>query len=283
MIYDYGKYRHKTMLVRHQSLLKFSSFIHHLCSRTMKIRHFNALEDNYMYLITSDKSNECAVVDPAEPAELVKTIKNEGLKLTTILTTHHHYDHAGGNSKMLEMMGAEKDQIQVVGGDKSLQALTHPVKDNEKLQIGELEVTCLSTPCHTAGHVCYVVSDGREQAVFTGDTLFIGGCGKFFEGTAAQMQSSLQKLASLDPKTLVYCGHEYTKKNLEFAATVEPDNQDLKSKQASLKSVTIPSTIGDELKFNPFMRTNQASVQAFTGKKDPVECMAELRERKNKF
>lgn len=81
----------------------------------------------------------------------------------------------------------------------------------------------------------------------------------------------------------MYCGHEYTKKNLEFAATVEPDNNDIKSKQASLKSVTIPSTIGDELKFNPFMRTNQASVQAFTGKRDLVECMAELRERKNKF
>ncbi|CAF2853003.1 unnamed protein product [Rotaria sp. Silwood2] len=180
-------------------------------------------------------------------------------------------------------MGAEKGQIKVVGGDRSLQGLTHPVKDNEKFQIGELEVTCLLTPCHTAGHVCYLVTDKVQQAVFTGDTLFIGGCGKFFEGSAAQMQSSLQKLAALDPKTLVYCGHEYTKKNLEFAATVEPDNQDLKAKQASLKSVTIPSTVCDELKFNPFMRTNQKSVQAFTGKTDPIECMAELRERKNKF
>ena len=146
--------------------------------------------------------------------------------------------------------------------------------------------------------------DGKEQAVFTGDTLFIGGCGRFFEGTAAQMQSSLQKLAALDPNTvrdvvlfptdqieensfdyvqLVYCGHEYTKQNLAFASAVEPDNKDLQSKQASLKSVTIPSTIGDELKFNPFMRTNHATVQAFTGKQDPVECMAVLRERKNKF
>ena len=120
------------------------------------------------------------------------------------------------------------------------------------------------------------------------------------------MQSSLQKLASLDPSTVsqshplqkmdsllfllissifqfVYCGHEYTKKNLEFAAMVEPTNTDLQMKRADLKSVTIPSTIGDELKFNPFMRTHQASVQAFTGKSDPIECMAVLRERKNRF
>ncbi|CAF0844245.1 unnamed protein product [Rotaria sordida] len=271
------------MFVRQQLVLKFSSLVNKLYYRTMKIRHFNALKDNYMYLITDDKTTECAVVDPAEPKELVETIKKEGLKLTTILTTHHHYDHAGGNNKMLELMGAEKGQIKVVGGDESLQGLTHLVQDNEKIQIGELEVTCLLTPCHTAGHVCYLVTDKQQQAVFTGDTLFIGGCGKFFEGSAAQMQSSLQKLAGLDPKTLVYCGHEYTKTNLEFAATVEPDNQDLKAKQASLKSVTIPSTIGDELKFNPFMRTNQKSVQAFTGKADPIECMGELRERKNKF
>ncbi|CAF2152842.1 unnamed protein product [Rotaria magnacalcarata] len=271
------------MFVRQQSVLKLLSVINSFYYRTMKIRHFNALEDNYMYLISDDKTKECAVVDPAEPDVLVKTIRNEGLKLTTILTTHHHYDHAGGNTKMLTLMGTDKGQIKVVGGDISLQGLTHSVTDNEKLKIGEIEVTCLSTPCHTAGHVCYVVTDKGEQAVFTGDTLFIGGCGKFFEGTASQMQSSLQKLASLDPKTLVYCGHEYTKKNLQFAATVEPDNQDLQAKQTSLKSVTIPSTIGDELKFNPFMRTNQSSVQAFTGKTDPVECMAELRERKNRF
>jgi len=188
----------------------------------MKIRHFNAFQDNYMYLITDDRTTECAVVDPAQPEELVKTIKKEGLKLTTILTTHHHYDHAGGNEKMLELMDADKGQIKVVGGDQSLLALNHQVKDNEKLKIGELEVTCLSTPCHTAGHICYLVKDGKEQAVFTGDTLFIGGCGKFFEGTAAQMQSSLQKLASLDPKTLVYCGHEYTKKILNLLQLLNP-------------------------------------------------------------
>ncbi|CAF1912057.1 unnamed protein product [Rotaria magnacalcarata] len=249
----------------------------------MRIRHFLAFEDNYMYLISDEKTLECALVDPAEPDKLVEVIRTEGLKLTTVLTTHHHGDHAGGNNRLLRLMGAANGRIKVTGADPSLQGLNYRVKDNEKIKIGDIEVTCLLTPCHTAGHVCYLVTDGHEQAVFTGDTLFSAGCGLFFEGTAAQMQSSLKKLAQLDPKTLVYCGHEYTKENMVFAVIVEPDNPDVRAKEASLTSVNIPSTIGDELKFNPFMRTDQPNVQKFVGTHDPVECMAKLREERNKY
>ncbi|CAF0750376.1 unnamed protein product [Didymodactylos carnosus] len=198
----------------------------------------------------------------------------------------HKADHAGGNENLVKQAKKElglKD-IPIYGGEK-VQALTHMVKDNEEIPLGQLKITCLSTPCHTAGHICYLVDDGNKKAVFTGDTLFISGCGKFFEGTAEQMYSSLQKLAKLDPQTEVYCGHEYTLQNFKFAVTVEENNSGLQDrmKQMQSKKVTIPSTIGDELRYNPFMRTNQEDVQKYTGTKNEIECLAILREKKNNF
>merc|ERR1712087_82962 len=148
------------------------------------------------------------------------------------------------------------------------------------------------TPCHTSGHICYFVTgpSGEEPAVFTGDTLFIGGCGKFFEGTGKEMHAALiEKLSSLPTETKVYCGHEYTVNNLKFAEHVEPDSEAVKSKMAwaktqrSKEQPTVPSTIAEEMQYNPFMRVRESAVQSHAGMKDPVEVMGFLRKEKDNF
>ncbi|CAG8518314.1 6198_t:CDS:2 [Racocetra fulgida] len=175
-------------------------------------------------------------------------------------------DHSGGNEELI----SQRKGLTVYGGDETIPALNHLVKDGEEFSIGNITAKALYTVCHTRGS----------------DTLFIGGCGRFFEGTADQMYNSLiNVLGKLPEDTKVYCGHEYTKSNLKFAESIEPDNQVIKDKiqWASKNQQTIPSTIGDELKFNPFMRVNVDSVKKATGKNDPIEVMGALREMKNNF
>uniref|UniRef100_A0A2C9K5P8 hydroxyacylglutathione hydrolase n=2 Tax=Biomphalaria glabrata TaxID=6526 RepID=A0A2C9K5P8_BIOGL len=225
----------------------------------MKVKILPALEDNYMYLIIDEATKQCAVVDPVEPDKVEAALSDEGVNLTTVLTTHHHWDHAGGNEQLIKSLGSKE----VVGGDTRIGALTRKVTHGDELKIGNLNVKCLFTPCHTAGHICYYVTNPNdsESAVFTGDTLFVAGCGKFFEGTPDQMYKALVEiLGTLPPETKVYCGHEYTVNNLKFAESVEPNNKQLISKLELAKTLrqsgtpTIPSTIKEELSFNPFMR-----------------------------
>lgn len=255
----------------------------------MKVKIMPALDDNYMYLIIDESTKEAAVVDPVEPKKVLKEVSTEGVNLTTVLTTHHHWDHAGGNAELVEL----KEGLTVYAGDVNTSALTNTVKHSDGINIGSLRVTCLLTPCHTKGHVCYFVEDtnsGGPPAVFTGDTLFSGGCGKFFEGTPEQMYNALVKiLGSLPDDTQVYCGHEYTANNMLYAAHVEPENQAVLEKLAwakkkkAAKEPTVPSTIGDEKTFNPFMRVHEDCVQKHTGKTDPNDVMEALRNEKNSF
>ena len=152
-------------------------------------------------------------------------------------------------------------------------ALTNPVADGDQFRIGALEGRVIGIPAHTNGHVAYYFP--TLGAVFTGDTMFVGGCGRVFEGKAATMVASLKKLAALPDSTQVYCGHEYTEKNLRFALTLEPGNEALKNKHEwSVKAraenkFTVPSTIGDEKKTNPFLRTDSAELRANLKKRDP--------------
>jgi hydroxyacylglutathione hydrolase len=157
-----------------------------------------------------------------------------------------------------------------------------------------LQIKVHFTPCHTRGHVLYEILDtdqpNKSHAIFTGDTLFIGGCGRFFEGTAQEMYHALiEVLGKMPQDTLIYCGHEYTEKNLEFAKTLEPNNEKLREKLAWVKQQranqmpTIPSTIGEELTYNPFMRVNQKTIMDVVGQTDPVEVMREVRARKDHF
>ncbi|KAH9418685.1 hypothetical protein DERP_004011, partial [Dermatophagoides pteronyssinus] len=254
---------------------------------TMDVHIISALVDNYMYLIVDKQSGDAAVVDPVEPdkvVELIRSMKN--LNLRTILTTHHHWDHAGGNNKMLQLIPG----LTVVGGEDRVDGVDHIVKNGDKLSLGRLNIECLHTPCHTRGHICYKISCDNDISVFTGDTLFIGGCGKFFEGTAKQMYDALITiLGSLPDHSKIYCGHEYTLSNLKFAKQVEPNNHDIDEKIRFAEECrqqnrpTIPSTIGDERRYNPFMRVEVTSVQQHVKKDDPIEVMAALRNEKNNF
>ncbi|XP_034941487.1 transmembrane protein 104 homolog [Chelonus insularis] len=255
--------------------------------QNMTIEILPALDDNFMYLIIDKKTNDAAIVDPVNSNLVSSAVEEHQVNLKKILTTHHHWDHAGGNKDMRKIF----KEIEVLGGDQRVEAVTKIVSHGDIVDIGDLKVKCLATPCHTSDHICYYLSSENDSpVVFTGDTLFIGGCGRFFEGTAEQMYKALcEILGSLPDKTKVYCGHEYSCKNLQFGLKVEPGNEDIKRKLDWFKelrkkqSPTVPSTIGEEKKINPFMRVHEQMVMAHTGTNDPIKTMAALRKEKDKF
>ncbi|KAH8405266.1 hypothetical protein KR222_001012 [Zaprionus bogoriensis] len=259
----------------------------------MEVKILPALQDNYMYLIVDNKTLEAAVVDPVDPDLVIKTVQEHNVKLNKVLTTHHHWDHAGGNEKLVKLWTAGK--LEVYGGDDRIGAMTHKVSQDDTLSIGSLNVRCLSTPCHTSGHVCYHVTtaDGQgDGAVFTGDTLFQGGCGRFFEGTPEEMYEALcEKLSALPDHTKVFCGHEYTLQNMGFARHVEPDSKVIQDRiewaklRRAAKDPTVPSTIGEEKSWNPFMRVHEPIVQRHAGGEadNPISTMGLLRKEKDNF
>jgi hydroxyacylglutathione hydrolase len=225
-----------------------------------------------------------------EPEKVLKAASEVGASVDCVLTTHHHWDHAGGNEKMkLQVPG-----IKVFGGSlDNVKGCTDQVENGTKLSLGkDIEILCLHTPCHTKGHISYYVTskEGEDPAVFTGDTLFIAGCGRFFEGTAEQMyQSLIVTLGSLPKSTRVYCGHEYTVKSLKFMLTLEPENEKMKQKlewaekQREANQPTVPSTIGDEFEINTFMRVDLPEIQAKFSAKSPVEALREVRKIKDNW
>ncbi|KAF5193186.1 Hydroxyacylglutathione hydrolase protein [Thalictrum thalictroides] len=258
----------------------------------MKILDVPCLEDNYSYLIYDESSKEAAVVDPVEPEKIVELANQHGLHLNLVLTTHHHWDHAGGNDKIKELVPG----IKVYGGSlDNVRGSTHQLLNGDKLSFANnnINIFSLHTPCHTRGHISYYVTAANDQhhpAVFTGDTLFVAGCGKFFEGTAEQMYQSLcVTLGSLPKNTRVYCGHEYTVKNLQFALTIEPTNEKIVQKlswaqqQRQTNLPTIPSTIQDEWETNPFMRVDLPEVQVKVGCETPVEALRKVRLQKDNW
>ncbi|XP_029669485.1 hydroxyacylglutathione hydrolase, mitochondrial-like isoform X3 [Formica exsecta] len=253
----------------------------------MKIQILPALQDNYMYLIIDEATQEAAVVDPVDPETVATAVQQNNIKLTKVLTTHHHWDHAGGNAKLLKSF----TDLSIYGGDDRIEAINHKVTHNDTFNIGNLSVKCLATPCHTRGHICYYVT-GEEHlpSVFTGDTLFAGGCGRFFEGTADQMYKALiEILGSLPEETKVYCGHEYTSNNLKFGLHVEPENKAIQEKlnwshtQRANNLPTVPSTIKDEKLTNPFMRVHEPTVMKHAQQNDPIQTMSYLRREKDSF
>lgn len=207
-----------------------------------------------------------------------KTAKKE-IDLQYILTTHHHYDHAGGNEDILSYFPSLK-----VYGGKNASGVTYTPKDKEIFKVGEVQVEALHTPCHTQDSICYYVSSPSKRAVFTGDTLFTSGCGRFFEGDAKQMDYALNHvLAALPDDTVTYPGHEYTKSNAKFSSTIfsTPELTKLVDFCKNHESTTGHFTIGDEKKFNPFMCLGLESVQKAVGSSDPITVMKKLRDMKN--
>ncbi|KAL9119957.1 MAG: hypothetical protein Q9187_003486 [Circinaria calcarea] len=227
--------------------------------------------NNYAYLVVDEKSKDAVIIDPANPPEVAPILKDQidsgKINLTAIINTHH-----------LRADGEQLSQfkgLSVIGG-KDCEAVTRTPKHEETFKIGQdISVKALHTPCHTQDSICWLMEDGDDRVVFTGDTLFIGGCGRFFEGTAAEMHTALNKtLAALPDDTKVYPGHEYTKQNVKFLTTVlqtEPVKK-LESFAENNKQTQGKFTIGDE---------KDPAVQEATGKTDAVDVMGKLREMKN--
>lgn len=268
-----------------QHIFKRPNVISKLATRKMHIQSIPmrwGRGDNYSYLITDEPSGKSVIVDPAEPDEVLPTLrKMRDLKLTAVINTHHHYDHAGGNKQVV----AAFDGIPIWAGEDS-PGVNYIPKDNDSWEFGEnVSIRTLKTPCHTRDSTCFLFTDKKtnDKAVFTGDTLFIAGCGRFFEGDAKDMIGAMRKLGSLPDDTHVYPGHEYTRANIKFAKTVM--NNDALAKLDTFANgnthTTGAFTIGDEKEFNPFMRSAQKDMQSATGETDEVKVMAKLREMKN--
>lgn len=227
------------------------------------------LSDNYAYALVCGKTGAIAIVDPSEadPVDAWLRTNAPGKKLAAIWNTHHHPDHCMGNEELVAKYAPE--YVAAHASDEGrVPAQTRSLNEGDTFELGALAVSVLHIPGHTTGAVAYVVKDGADTAVFTGDTLFLAGCGRLFEGTPEMMHASLQKLAKLRGDTEVYCGHEYTASNLKFALHVEPSNAAAKARAAAVADLraknapTVPGTMADELATNPFLRTNSAEIRA---------------------
>jgi len=230
----------------------------------MQVIPIPQLADNYAYLVIDEATKQAGIVDCAEAEPVLRAVRETGVKLIAILPTHHHFDHIGGNEDLLRRGALEVYGYEGQGG--RIPGCTREVRENEVVRVGGLEARIVFIPAHTTGHVAYHFA--REHSVFTGDTLFAGGCGRLFEGDAAMMMHSLSKLMALPDETRVYFGHEYTEKNLRFALTLEPDNETLRRKHAwavdcgRRHEPTVPTTIASAKATNPFLRWQSAELRA---------------------
>ena len=252
----------------------------------MKIEIIPCLSDNYSYLIFEKLTNTVSIVDPSEFSACDNVIKKYK-RLDYILNTHHHADHVDGNVELKKkynskILGFSGDNKRIPGIDISL-------NENQSQKIGNLEFKVIFIPGHTKGHIAFYFE--KEKIVFTGDTLFSLGCGRIFEGTHEDMMSSLDKIKILPSETKVYCGHEYTKTNLNFCLKYDPNNSFLKEKSVEINSKlksnlpTIPTTIGEELKTNIFLRCDDKDVKKALNLKDASEqeIFTKLRDLKDAF
>lgn len=254
---------------------------------TLEIHQFPCLSDNYGYLVHDPDTGDTATIDTPEVGPINAALDRTGWKLSHILNTHHHFDHAGGNLELKDkwgctIVGSREDAGRIPGIDIK-------VGDGDSYQFGNHNVSVFDVSGHTIGHIAFYFAEAGK--LFCGDALFALGCGRLFEGSPAQMWTSLQKLSALPDDTGVYCAHEYTQANLAFALTVEPQNDDLKARAKEIESLraagkpTVPSTIGLEKATNPFLRPTSPDLQATLDMvgADAVEVFAETRRRKDSF
>lgn len=234
----------------------------------LNITAIPAFEDNYIWLLTNG-GKTCAVVDPGDEDPVLEVLEEQGLDLRYILLTHHHPDHTGGVPSLLERYKAT-----VFGpADDRVSSVHQVCREGDVIQLPDLnaEFRVLEVPAHTRSHIAFY----GENILFSGDTLFSLGCGRFFEGTATDMQASLDKLAALPADTKNYCAHEYTQSNCAFALKVEPDNPALQARALEIDElraegkITLPTTLADELATNPFLRTRENSIVEAARKLDP--------------
>lgn len=222
------------------------------------------LSDNYAYLLECSATHERAIIDPSEASPVAHVVGDK--KISAIWNTHHHPDHVGGNVELAQKY-APKEIVAYASDKGRIPGQTKMVNEGDTFKLGDLDVEILHIPGHTTGAIAYVVRSGKETAVFTGDTLFLSGCGRLFEGTPHMMHASLQKLAKLPADTKIFCGHEYTASNLKFALHAEPGNADAKARLEKVTATraknqpTVPGTMKEELATNPFLRVNSAEIR----------------------
>ena len=244
-----------------------------------------ALGDNLVYLYRYNQS-DCLVVDPGDCSSVLRILTEQGLSLKMILVTHHHWDHTGGIAELKQKTGCK-----VIGGDKRrIRGIDQPVDDGQILTAVDGGIQVIATPGHSSTSLCYYLpplGDHASGILWTGDTLFVGGCGRLFEGDAKSMWESLQKLASLPDDTLIYCGHDYTLENYEFALSIEPENQTVKQRLNDIRQTgqTVPTTMLQERATNVFLRAGTPEVKAALSMPQAAdfEIFAELRRRKDVF
>lgn len=254
---------------------------------TIEVHQFPCLSDNYGFLVRDVASGYVASIDTPDVDAVNAALAEKGWSLTHIFNTHHHFDHAGGNEVLkahwgCQIVGAANDAERIPGIDKGL-------LDGDTFLLGESEARVLEVPGHTVGHIAfYFAGDG---VAFVGDTLFALGCGRLFEGTPAQMWNSLGKLLALPDDTIVYCAHEYTQANANFALSVDPENEALVARAADIARIraeglpTVPTSIALEKATNPFLRPAADTLRRslnMTSATD-VEVFAETRRRKDSF
>ena len=227
----------------------------------LEVVRIPVLNDNYVWLLHDDASKETVVVDPAVAGPVLEAAQQRGWTISQIWNTHWHGDHVGGNAAIKAATGCTITGPAAEAG--TIGTLDRMVREGDSVRIGAHRAAVLAVPAHTAGHVAYHLAD--DHMIFVGDTLFAMGCGRLFEGTAAQMFANMQRLAELPDDTIVYCAHEYTQSNGRFALTVEPDNAALHARMAQVDAArsrgeaTVPTSIGQERATNIFMRARDVA------------------------
>jgi hydroxyacylglutathione hydrolase len=252
-----------------------------------QIHQFQCLSDNFGVLIHDPETGATASIDAPEAGPILAALAEKGWTLTDILVTHHHPDHV----QAIPDLKARFPQARVTGPGKDIARIPeieNPVVEGDMARVGAMTAKVIEAPGHTSGHIAYWFE--AEKAVFVGDVLFALGCGRVFEGTMDEMHASLQKLAALPPDTRVWCGHEYTLSNARFAVTIDPANAALKARLKRIEALraegkfTLPTTIGEELATNPFLRGHDPAIKAHLNMASatPAAVFAEIRERKNR-
>ena len=252
----------------------------------IEVHQFPCLNDNYGFLIHDNESGETVAIDTPDAEKYLTEADSRGWRITAIWNTHWHPDHTGGNLKLVEetnctVIGPANEAAKIPG-------IQSKVKSGDTVSIGSVQAKVIDVPGHTLGHIAYHL--GTENKAFVGDALFALGCGRVFEGTPSMMWNSLLSLRELPSDTAVYCAHEYTQANAKFAVTIDPNNKALQSYVEEIESKrsrgewTVPTSLEKELSTNPFLRCDDAELQATIGTNgDAIATFAEIRARKDSF
>ncbi len=257
----------------------------------MKVKRLPSLSDNYIFVLYDARRKIAATIDPAEANPVLKFLQEMDAELVAIFNTHHHFDHVGGNRELKK----HYPQAVVYGSAKDESRIPHQevfLNEGDTVTFAGRLGKVLFVPGHTSGHIAYYFppAEGEDTGdLFAGDTLFVGGCGRLFEGTPSQMVDSLSKLKTLPDQTRLWCAHEYTLKNYQFAITVEPNNPLVQARYQEVQAdrqagkATVPSLLAQEKQTNPFLRWEDKNLQAIAQSSDPIQTFGRIRGMKDRF